>query len=98
MSDARSRLVILGIGDDGPAGLTESARRTLMESDLILGAPQVLSQGYVRVLRSRGCREGEIDLPTPHSHGYNTEHDAAEDELASYCEWSSFPLEPDDDD
>ena len=43
VSDARSRLVILGIGDDGLAGLTESARRTLMDSDLILGAPPILS-------------------------------------------------------
>ncbi len=42
VSEARSRLVILGIGDDGPAGLTESARRTLAESDLILGPPTVL--------------------------------------------------------
>jgi precorrin-6B C5,15-methyltransferase / cobalt-precorrin-6B C5,C15-methyltransferase len=37
-----SKLVILGIGDDGVAGLTESARRTLAESDLILGAPSSL--------------------------------------------------------
>ena len=43
MSDARSKLVILGIGDDGLAGLTEPARRILMESDLILGAPPILS-------------------------------------------------------
>jgi precorrin-6B C5,15-methyltransferase / cobalt-precorrin-6B C5,C15-methyltransferase len=43
VSDARSKLVILGIGDDGLAGLTDSARRTLMESDLILGAPPILS-------------------------------------------------------
>lgn len=33
---ARSKLVILGIGDDGIAGLTDAARRTLAESDLIL--------------------------------------------------------------
>src|SRR5262245_44284150 len=32
VSDARSRLVILGIGDDGLAGMTESARRILMDS------------------------------------------------------------------
>ncbi len=43
VSDARAKLVILGIGDDGLAGLTEAARRILMESDLILGAPPVLS-------------------------------------------------------
>jgi precorrin-6Y C5,15-methyltransferase (decarboxylating) len=36
LSDARSKLVILGIGDDGLAGLTDAARRTLSQSDLIL--------------------------------------------------------------
>jgi precorrin-6Y C5,15-methyltransferase (decarboxylating) len=43
VSDARSKLVILGIGDDGLAGMTESARRTLLDSDLVLGAPPILS-------------------------------------------------------
>jgi precorrin-6B C5,15-methyltransferase / cobalt-precorrin-6B C5,C15-methyltransferase len=43
VSDPRSKLVILGIGDDGLTGLTESARRILMDADLILGAPPVLS-------------------------------------------------------
>jgi precorrin-6Y C5,15-methyltransferase (decarboxylating) len=43
VSDARAKLVILGIGDDGLAGLTETARRLVMEADLILGAPAVLS-------------------------------------------------------
>ena len=35
--------MILGIGDDGLAGLTEPARRLLMSADLILGAPSTLS-------------------------------------------------------
>ncbi len=39
VSDSRSKLVILGIGDDGLAGLTEPRRRRLMAADLILGAP-----------------------------------------------------------
>ena len=43
VNDARSKLVILGIGDDGLAGLTEPARRILMDADLILGAPPILS-------------------------------------------------------
>ncbi|HZW32356.1 MAG TPA: precorrin-6y C5,15-methyltransferase (decarboxylating) subunit CbiE [Isosphaeraceae bacterium] len=42
MSDARSKLVILGIGDDGLAGLTESARRIVTSADVILGAPSIL--------------------------------------------------------
>ncbi len=43
MSEARSKLVILGIGDDGLAGLTEGARRLVMEADLILAAPSILT-------------------------------------------------------
>jgi precorrin-6Y C5,15-methyltransferase (decarboxylating) len=43
VSSARCKLVILGIGDDGLAGLTDSARRTLADSDTILGAPATLS-------------------------------------------------------
>ena len=42
MSDPKSKIVIVGIGDDGPAGLTESARRIVAEADLILGAPATL--------------------------------------------------------
>ena len=42
MSDARSKLVILGIGDDGIAGLTEPARRIVTSADVILGAPSIL--------------------------------------------------------
>ncbi|APW60371.1 precorrin-6y C5,15-methyltransferase (decarboxylating) subunit CbiE [Paludisphaera borealis] len=45
MSDeARPKLVILGIGDDGLAGLTEAARRLLAGADVLLGAPSVLEQ------------------------------------------------------
>ena len=43
MSDSRSKVVIMGIGDDGLAGLTEPARRLLLAADLILGAPATLS-------------------------------------------------------
>ena len=39
----RSKLVILGIGDDGLAGLTEPARRVVLSADLILGAPSTLA-------------------------------------------------------
>jgi precorrin-6B C5,15-methyltransferase / cobalt-precorrin-6B C5,C15-methyltransferase len=45
MSDeARPKLVILGIGDDGLGGLTEAARRVLAEADVLLGAPSALEQ------------------------------------------------------
>ncbi|WP_422926870.1 precorrin-6y C5,15-methyltransferase (decarboxylating) subunit CbiE [Singulisphaera sp. PoT] len=42
MSESRSKLVIVGIGDDGLAGMTEAARRIVSEADLILGAPATL--------------------------------------------------------
>jgi precorrin-6B C5,15-methyltransferase / cobalt-precorrin-6B C5,C15-methyltransferase len=51
LSEARSKLVILGIGDDGLAGLTESARRLVLEADLILGAPSTLT--LVESVRAR---------------------------------------------
>jgi len=38
----RAKLVIVGIGDDGLAGLTESARRVVSEADVILGPPAML--------------------------------------------------------
>jgi precorrin-6Y C5,15-methyltransferase (decarboxylating) len=41
-AEERAKLVILGVGDDGAAGLTESSRRILAEADLILGAPSTL--------------------------------------------------------
>jgi precorrin-6B C5,15-methyltransferase / cobalt-precorrin-6B C5,C15-methyltransferase len=43
LSDARSKLVIVGIGDDGLAGLTEPARKVVLSADLILGAPSTLA-------------------------------------------------------
>ena len=54
-------------------------------------------EAYTRVLQSRGFTVGKIELPVPHSHGFNAEFDSAEDELAAYCNWTYFPLQPDDD-
>ncbi len=42
MAEPESKIVIVGIGDDGPAGLTESARQVVQESDLILGPESTL--------------------------------------------------------
>ena len=42
MGEASGRLVIVGIGDDGMAGLTEAARRVVHEADVILGTPSTL--------------------------------------------------------
>ncbi|WP_337175557.1 precorrin-6y C5,15-methyltransferase (decarboxylating) subunit CbiE [Paludisphaera sp.] len=41
-AEPRSKMVILGVGDDGTAGLTEAARRVLAEADHVLGAPSAL--------------------------------------------------------
>ena len=37
-----SKVVIVGVGDDGLAGLTESARELIAGADLILGSPSAL--------------------------------------------------------
>lgn len=37
-----SKITIIGIGDDGLSGLTDSSRRIVSEADLILGAPATL--------------------------------------------------------
>src|SRR5690606_17434684 len=42
VGDQATRIVIVGIGDDGLAGLTEAARRTVLEADVLLGAPATL--------------------------------------------------------
>ena len=43
MTQQDSKVVILGIGDDGLAGLTEASRRLIQEADVVLGAPDLLS-------------------------------------------------------
>ncbi len=43
LGDAQAKIVIMGIGDDGQAGLTESSRRLLNAADLILGAGATLA-------------------------------------------------------
>ena len=58
LSDARSKLVILGIGDDGLAGLTEPARRLVLSADLILGAPATLVAAGVGAGAEAGARAG----------------------------------------
>lgn len=60
MADARPKLVIVGIGDDGLAGLTESARRLVTEADLILGAPATL-----RLLEGAPAQRVPLDPDMP---------------------------------
>ena len=42
MAATANKLVILGIGDDGLAGLTEASRRIVSEADVLLGSPATL--------------------------------------------------------
>ena len=42
MTAEPSRVVIVGIGDDGYTGLSDPAKAVLADADLILGAPVVL--------------------------------------------------------
>lgn len=57
---ARAKLVIVGIGDDGLAGLTESARRVVSEADVILGPPAML-----RLVESLSGRRVPLDPDMP---------------------------------
>lgn len=45
---------------------------------------------YEHVLRKLGYEEGELDLPVPHSHAYNSEFDADEDRILAEFEWMFF--------
>ena len=60
MAETRAKLVIVGIGDDGLAGLTEAARRVVAEADLILGAPATL-----RLIEGGTARKVPLDPEMP---------------------------------
>jgi precorrin-6Y C5,15-methyltransferase (decarboxylating) len=60
VSASRPKLVIVGIGDDGLAGLTESARRIVAEADVLLGAPAML-----RLVESQPARKVPLDPDMP---------------------------------
>lgn len=57
---ARSKLVIVGIGDDGLAGLTEAARKVVTEADLLIGTPAML-----RLLEGLPGRKLALDAEMP---------------------------------
>jgi precorrin-6Y C5,15-methyltransferase (decarboxylating) len=59
-SPSRPKLVIVGIGDDGLAGLTESAQRIVAGADPILGAPAML-----RLLEGVPARKLPLDPDMP---------------------------------
>jgi precorrin-6Y C5,15-methyltransferase (decarboxylating) len=60
LGEAQAKIVIVGIGDDGLAGLTESARRLVAEADLILGA-----EGTLRLLDALGARKVALEPDMP---------------------------------
>jgi hypothetical protein len=52
---------------------------------------------FVAALERRGLRAGEVPvIPSPHSHRYHSEWDAAERELVAKLEWTMTPLRPGD--
>ncbi len=60
MNPTPGKLVIVGIGDDGLAGLTESARKVIAEADVLLGAPPML-----RLLAGLQARKVALDPEMP---------------------------------
>ncbi|MEO6810900.1 MAG: precorrin-6y C5,15-methyltransferase (decarboxylating) subunit CbiE [Isosphaeraceae bacterium] len=60
MDDPSTKIVIVGIGDDGPTGLTEAARRAIAGADLVLGA-----EGTLRLLDSAKGRLVPLDPDMP---------------------------------
>lgn len=43
MTVERAKMVVVGIGDEGPSGLTDRARKVLAEADVIVGAAPILA-------------------------------------------------------
>ncbi|MBX6314136.1 MAG: precorrin-6y C5,15-methyltransferase (decarboxylating) subunit CbiE [Isosphaeraceae bacterium] len=60
VDEPRTKIMIVGIGDDGLAGLTESARRLVTEADVILGAEATL-----RLLDGVSGRKVALDPEMP---------------------------------
>jgi precorrin-6B C5,15-methyltransferase / cobalt-precorrin-6B C5,C15-methyltransferase len=60
VGESGSKIVIVGIGDDGLAGLTEAARRVVHEAELILGAPATL-----RLLSGVTAKQVPLDADMP---------------------------------
>lgn len=47
----------------------------------------------ISLLKSKGFKEGDAQIPCPHEHCYNQEFDMSEDEIMKYFEWIQFPLQ-----
>ena len=55
-----SKVVIVGIGDDGQAGLTEATRRRIAEADLVMGA-----EASIEAIGATGARTLTLDPEMP---------------------------------
>jgi precorrin-6B C5,15-methyltransferase / cobalt-precorrin-6B C5,C15-methyltransferase len=60
LSEPRQKIVIVGIGDDGLPGLTETARRVVNDADVLLGAPSTLA-----LLEGLPARQVALDPDMP---------------------------------
>jgi hypothetical protein len=46
----------------------------------------------IAMLKARGFVEARTQIPAPHEHRFNSEHDKNEDEIMEYLRWLKFPL------
>lgn len=51
----------------------------------------------VEVLKANGLKEGKVELPAPHWHGYHPEFDEAQSRVLSRFQWIHSRLHPGDD-
>ena len=51
----------------------------------------------IAMLKARGFVEGTLQIPAPHEHRFNPEHDKNEDEIMEYFRWVKFPLQEEHD-
>ena len=51
------------------------------------------SERFTKVLNAAGLAEGEVVYPSPHSHHYHAENDAALDDMLERYEWQWYPLD-----
>jgi len=51
----------------------------------------------IAILESRGFNEDSPQIPAPHEHRFNQEHDKNEDEIMDYFKWIQFPLQEEHD-
>ncbi len=53
---------------------------------------------FAAVLKESGLCEGQIEVPIPHSHGYDARNADVEEQFFGECDWQYFPLVTEHDD